>query len=329
LNDELRAAGADLHDLGAVRFSRPPTVWRARRRLRAVLQNTAVDTIVAHGAWPYALVAPVSRDLTRVLWAHDAATGEHWTEQAVAQHPPAVALCNSRFTERAIAAWLPGVRRVVLYAPVAGAAAGEAASDGVRDDVRAELGAAPDATVILIASRFERWKGHLELLEAASGLNGNWTMWIAGAPQRGDEQEYARDLAARIAHPGLIGRVRLLGHRRDVPRLLRGADVLCQPNTAPEPFGIVFVEALAAGVPVVATAAGGALEIVTADCGLLVPPGDVSSLRAALQDLVLDPERRRALGAAGPARAAVLCDPERQLAALDSLFASTVAPAAR
>jgi glycosyltransferase involved in cell wall biosynthesis len=273
-------------------------------------------------------MAPASRDVARVLWAHDAATGEHWTERSVAQHAPALAVCNSRFTERALAAWLPDVRRVVLYAPVA-AGADAAASESVRDEVRAELGATPACTVLLIASRFERWKGHVELLDAVSRLTGDWVLWIAGAAQRDGEQEYARDLAARMAHAGLHGRVRLLGYRRDVPRLLCGADILCQPNTAPEPFGIVFVEALAAGVPVVATAAGGALEIVTPECGILVPPGDVPALRAALQDLVREPARRRALGAAGPARAAALCDSARQLAALDSLLASTVASPTR
>ena len=60
------------------------------------------------------------------------------------------------------------------------------------------------------------------------------------------------------------------GHdqRDDVPRLLAAADIFCQPNLGPEPFGIGFVEALSAGLPVITTATGGALEIVDGDCGI-------------------------------------------------------------
>jgi glycosyltransferase involved in cell wall biosynthesis len=98
-----------------------------------------------------------------------------------------------------------------------------------------------------------------------------------------------------------------------VPRLLAAADIHCQPNTGPEPFGIAFVEALYAGVPVVTTALGGALEIVSDSCGVLVPPDDPGELAAALAGLIREPHRRCRLGAGGPARAAALCDPAVQL----------------
>jgi glycosyltransferase involved in cell wall biosynthesis len=83
----------------------------------------------------------------------------------------------------------------------------------------------------------------------------------------------------------------------------------------------VFVEALSAGVPVVTTAAGGAPEIVTADCGALVGPGDPHALAAALQTLIDWPDRRRALGEAGPARARALCDPTTQIDMLEHALA--------
>src|SRR5262249_52915005 len=99
-----------------------------------------------------------------------------------------------------------------------------------------------------------------------------------------------------------------------------GADVYCQPNAEPEPFGVVYVEALRAGLPVVAAAAGGPSEIVTETCGLLVPSGDAAATADALRSLIEDPDRRRALGAAGPARAAELCDPVRYLTRLVGLL---------
>jgi glycosyltransferase involved in cell wall biosynthesis len=97
---------------------------------------------------------------------------------------------------------------------------------------------------------------------------------------------------------------------------MQAADVHCQPNSGPEPFGLAFVEALYASLPVITTDMGGAAEIVTRDCGVLVPPGDPAALRAALQTLVGNAGLRRALGVAGPARAAALCDPTKQLAQL-------------
>jgi glycosyltransferase involved in cell wall biosynthesis len=97
--------------------------------------------------------------------------------------------------------------------------------------------------------------------------------------------------------------------------------VLCQPNTAPEPFGLVFVEALSAGVPVVTSDAGGAREIVTPECGVLLDPGDRNALAPTLQSLIDQPDRRRALGDAGPARANTLCDPATQIDRLERTLA--------
>jgi glycosyltransferase involved in cell wall biosynthesis len=123
-------------------------------------------------------------------------------------------------------------------------------------------------------------------------------------------------LQQQAARSGTAGRVRFLGQRSDVPRLMAAADLFCQPNVGPEPFGIVFVEALYAGLPVVTTGFGGAAEIVDERCGELTPPSDPAAVAAALGGLIRDPARRQALGAAGPGRAAHLCDPGRQLARL-------------
>ncbi len=99
----------------------------------------------------------------------------------------------------------------------------------------------------------------------------------------------------------------------------------CQANLKPEPFGIALVEALAAGLPVVTTAIGGAVEIVDDTCGLLVPPGDVASLAAALERLIVDGALRARLAAGAPSRAAALCEPGarvRQLADVLSRMAA-------
>src|SRR5262249_40040296 len=80
---------------------------------------------------------------------------------------------------------------------------------------------------------------------------------FVGGPQRPPEVEFQTDLEAAAARWGIAGRVRFLGQRSDVSRLMAAADVYCQPNTGPEPFGLVFVEALHAGLPVITSGFGG------------------------------------------------------------------------
>ncbi len=111
------------------------------------------------------------------------------------------------------------------------------------------------------------------------------------------------------------GRLTLLGERADVPRLMQAADIFCQPNTGPEPFGIVFIEALLAGLPVITTRMGGAVEIVDETCGLLCTP-DPDQVARSLQRLVVDADLRRSLGRAGPARARRICGETTALEAL-------------
>ncbi|WP_049573258.1 glycosyltransferase [Nonomuraea sp. SBT364] len=123
---------------------------------------------------------------------------------------------------------------------------------------------------------------------------------IAGGRADDEEAVRLRDLAGRY---GLADRVRVIGSvpREDVPALMRSADVLV---TVPwyEPFGMVPVEAMACGLPVVASAVGGHLDTV-AGAGLLVPPRRPRALARALREVLDSPDRRRELGEAGARRA--------------------------
>jgi glycosyltransferase involved in cell wall biosynthesis len=191
-----------------------------------------------------------------------------------------------------------------------------------RATVRSELGAAEGTVVILQASRLERWKGqsvHLAALGLLRDVPG-WECWLAGGAQKGGEGNYLSELRSIVRRVGIADRVRFLGQRADVPRLMAAADVFCQPNSGPEPFGIVLVEALYAGLPVVTSGFGGAPEIVDPSCGILTRPGDAEAVAAALRGLIQGPSLRRTLGDAGPRRAQELCDPTRQLNAVAALL---------
>lgn len=316
LSAEIDGSGLTCTRIGEARVSRPHSLVRARRRLAELLARERPDAAICHSPWTFGLAAPALRraEVPAILWVHDRVSGRTWPERWAGLTRPDAIICNSHFTAAAIPALYPGLQPVVAYAPVPPV---PPMGPGERRRLRQSLNVGDDHTcVVLIASRLEPWKGHRELIAALAGVAGDWRAWIAGAPQKPGEDEYARELRRMCADLGIDSRVQFLGERRDVPALMRAADVHCQPNNAPEPFGLAFVEALSASMPVITTAMGGAKEIVTPDCGVLVPLGDAGALRQALQRSIEDAGYRRALGSRGPARASALCDPARQLAQL-------------
>jgi glycosyltransferase involved in cell wall biosynthesis len=131
---------------------------------------------------------------------------------------------------------------------------------------------------------------------------------IAGGPAGAafDSDAEVRRLRAKAELYGVADRVRLVGSvpRDQVPRLLRSADVVaCTPWY--EPFGIVPLEAMACGRPVVGSAVGGLLDtVVDGVTGVLVPPRDPERLAVVLGELLADPQRRSELGSAGARRVA-------------------------
>jgi glycosyltransferase involved in cell wall biosynthesis len=180
--------------------------------------------------------------------------------------------------------------------------------------------------LIFIAARMESWKGHVALLRAVANLKTSvrWRLLVAGAPNSAAETDYYDSLRRETSQLGLVDHVQFLGYRSDIPDLMSAADIYCQPNQEPEPFGIVYVEALHAGVPVVTSGTGGAREILNRDTGILVEPGKTDALTAALTQLIDNRDQRLRLGNAGPARASALCKPEQQLRKLNEILQSVV-----
>lgn len=333
LSEELSAAGARVHRLPNVRVSRPATVMRARRALAALLRDERFDVVICHSAWSHAVFAKVVRaaGLPLVFWSHDAASGTHWLERWARRTPPDLAVCNSDYTARALRSLFPSARAEVVYCPVDLPDLAPFRTRESRAAVRAELDTPADALVIIQVSRMESCKGHSLHLRALSSLaeSDGWVCWMVGGGQRPRERSYEEGLKGEAARFGLTDRLRFTGQRRDVPRLLAAADVYSQPNTAPESFGLTFVEAMHAGLPVVTTAVGGACEVVNDTCGLLVPPDDPFALAAQLRRLLQDEALRTRFKESGPARARLLCDPRAQAERLFGLLKETVDEPAR
>lgn len=322
LYDELRDAGADVVDVGPFRASRPWQALLLRHKLQAALEERGIHTVVANMSIPHALVAPIVGDRLFVHFAHECHRGTHWSERwAKLSRRPDVIVTGSKCVASTTHTMFAGIEpSVVHYA----AELGGPGDVEERERVREELSTPRDHKVIIAAARLVPYKGHHVLMEALGELERreDWTAWIAGGPQSALETRYLAELKSSVERRGIEGRVRFLGERRDVARLLRAADVFCQANVGQEPFGICFAEALASGIPVVTSGFGGALEIVTPELGEFVPPGDARALALALERCMDDRDKSRFTREHGPARAHDLCAPVHVAAKFTSALAA-------
>jgi len=191
--------------------------------------------------------------------------------------------------------------------------------------LRRELGLAPEDKLVLTVARLSPMKGLTYLLEAADRLRSirpDLKFAIAGDVAFEHERPYKAKLERDIRERGLEPSVRLLGLRRDVPQLLAQSDALALPSVY-DIFPTVVLEAMNAGLPIVATAVGGVPEMVREGAGLLVPAGDGGALADALVRL-FDSDYRR-MGEA--ARRLLLRDFTRQryVEATEQVYAEALA----
>ena len=158
---------------------------------------------------------------------------------------------------------------------------------------------APSPPVVGCAAVLTEWKGQHVLLEAMTRVSRrDAVVELMGATLPKDGH-YAEALARRAAEPDLAGRVRFLGHVADPMPRLREWTVAVSASIDPEAGPLTALEAMSVGVPFVATDHGGVTEVL-GDAGLLVPPGDVDALAAAITRLLDDAELRARCHAAGP-----------------------------
>ncbi len=174
--------------------------------------------------------------------------------------------------------------------------------EGRRAEARAELDLAPDAAVFICVARFAPQKAHdvlLRALQRARAERPDLVLLLVGDDPFGDGRRRSEALAAEL---GLGAAARFLGIRRDVPRLLALSDAFVMASLW-EGLGLVFLEAMASGLPVLATRVSAVPEVVVeGETGLLVRPGDPEDLARGLLALAGDPAARARLGQAGRER---------------------------
>lgn len=170
-------------------------------------------------------------------------------------------------------------------------------------DVRSEFAWSPAHRVVAMPGRLEAWKGHHVFLRAAALVaqrHPDVRFLVVGGALYGRDEEYADGLPRLAAELGIADVMVFTGHRADALQLMAAADVVCHCSTAPEPFGMVLIEAMALRTAVIATRGGGPDEIIDdGRTGLLVDPGDHHQLAGALTRVLTDAgERSRMVDAA-------------------------------
>ena len=168
-----------------------------------------------------------------------------------------------------------------------------------RQELRSKVGLRPPQDFLAVmAGTVRRWKGQLNAVRALAQLPrpdlNRLKLILAGGWGPSDES-YVRRIRTLVQETGLEGHVSLLGRRKDIPELFSAADVAVHASTTPEPFGLVVVEAMATGTPVLAAAGGGPAEILEEGGGLLHDPENPQELADRLSELMRDPSLRTRL----------------------------------
>jgi len=334
LGPEWAATGLPVVPFGVGRAISLPRDWRAYRQLRRVLAEGAFDIVHCHSAKAGFLGRMAARDLpgTRRIYtphcfpfAMRGARGlglylalERWA----GRHTDLlIAVSRSEADEALRYGIVPPDRLVTVPNGVrlADFQDGEA-----RQTKRAELGVASDEVLLLSVGFLSLQKGHVYLIKAAGLLRSAFPkvrVAIAGDGALGRVYRLAADKW------GLGDRLMLLGHRDDVPQLLKAADLFVLPSLW-EGLPYALLEAAAAGLPIVASRVGGITDVIAdGKTGLLAEPGDAASLSAKLREALSHSERMARLAGAAWALVAAKYTEERWLSEMAATYERVVASA--
>jgi glycosyltransferase involved in cell wall biosynthesis len=306
-------------------------VLGAVRRLVGLVRRHRVNLIHANGPQtnvPAGLAGRLAG--VPVVWhARNLIAGDMWdVDRALAPLATRI-VCNAEAIRRRFAGSRGWDRSVTI---INGVDTREFHPGVPRAPFRRELGVRDDTALVGIVGRIGLGKGHEHFVEAAvrllredPGRGGDAHFVIVGDPLFDEDAWRADALRRAVKDAGREDRIRFVGHRRDVPQIMRGLDVLVLASDA-EPCGRVLFEAMASGTAVVATDSGGTPEIVRDGReGLLVPPRDPAALARAVGTLVADPALRVRLGAGGVARVAAEFTIERYVARTLAVYDAALA----
>ncbi len=304
----LREVGAEVVELPRTRIRQPLQMLRTALALRTLARERGVRVVVGNGAHPQILAGWTARlsgakAVFIVHMIHHLPLRANATLDVLALKGPCdLMLANSEASLAPLRTLRPDVDKRLFHL---GTPIITVPPEAVRT-ARAELGAADDEVVIGVFGRLQRWKAQDVFLAAAAQVGTarpRTRFVIVGGAMFGLEPEYFSELRAAAAATGFADRIVFTDYRQDVAPFMAACDIVCHTSRVPEPFGMVVIEAMSLGRPVIATRGGGPSEIIAErEQGLLVPPDDPGALAAAILSLVDDPDLRSRVGARGRER---------------------------
>ncbi len=296
-------------------------IWRLRRLLAsgrfdvAHVHGLKAVLLAAAATWPRSPI-PVVYTLHNALPAATPGMRGYWREmalrQALRQAAALIVVSQAQAADLRQRRLLPAERVQVVPNGISLAALDDPALPAPAE-TRSALGIGPGEIMVLTVARAIAGKGLDDLIDAALMVDAPRFVVAGDGPEK-------NRLQARAAAAGLGERVQFLGHRTDIPALLHAADIFLLPSHM-EGMPLAIMEAMAARLPVVATAVGGVPEVVVdGQTGLLVPHRQPAALAAAVARLAAEPELRHRLGEAGRALVEERFTVERMLAAVAAVY---------
>lgn len=275
------------------------------RQIGALARRARVSDVVYLNTQKALVLGALAGKLARkpVVWhAHDIMSRGHFGALQLAlvrfivRHWVDLVIANSQASETALRS-LTGLPQSTFRTLHNGICAipFENVDDSARQDLRRSLGLPDGVFAAGLFGRLSPWKGIHVALDAMA-LLPSMHLVIVGAALFG-EDDYEAMLKRKVSELALDARVHFIGFRDDIPALMKALDAVLHTAIEPEPFGRVVVEGMMARRPVVATAAGGVLEIIDhRKNGLLIAPNDAYALADALSSLASSPAWAQGLG---------------------------------
>jgi glycosyltransferase involved in cell wall biosynthesis len=300
------------------------------RRLRQLLRAHAPDIVHSNGLKMHALGALAKPRGATLLWhIHDYPSARPIMARVlrVLARRCDLAVANSKSVAADVEAVCRHKMRVTTI--LNGVDLDHFTPIGPRLDLDRIAGVrSPDSVVkVGLAATMAPWKGHEVFLRALAQVSEELGVrgYVIGGPiYATDSRQMRTDELRRLAGSlGLSDRIVFTGFIEDIASAMRSLDVVVHASTAPEPFGLVIIQAMACGKPVVVSCAGGAAEIVEGGrFALCNPPGDVSEMSKNIETLARDPGLRAINGGAGRREAELRFDNKIYAAAFATTYES-------